>query len=63
MRSLTWAALIKQGKWERWFAWYSVTIGDEDVWLEFVERKPIGVVRGSPVRSSRIYYEYREVLK
>ena len=26
-------------EWNLWFAWYPVTIGNERVWLEWVERK------------------------
>jgi hypothetical protein len=25
--------------WRKWFAWYSVEIGDDAVWLELVERR------------------------
>jgi hypothetical protein len=28
-----------EDQWHRWFAWYPVRIGDERVWLEFVERR------------------------
>lgn len=28
--------------WRRWFAWFPVFIGDELVWLEFVERRHSG---------------------
>jgi hypothetical protein len=28
------------GKWVRWFAWYPVSVGDQDCrWLEYVERR------------------------
>lgn len=27
------------GKWHLWFAWYPVTIDDERVWLEKVQRR------------------------
>jgi hypothetical protein len=30
---------IKKEKWNPWFAWYPVTVGNERVWLETVERK------------------------
>lgn len=26
-------------KWRRWFAWHPVTIGQQRVWLETVERR------------------------
>ena len=26
-------------RWKRWFAWYPVRVGDDIVWLEWIERK------------------------
>jgi hypothetical protein len=37
---MRWSRLPKPRKeWRKWFAWYPVDVGDEVVWLEWLERK------------------------
>jgi hypothetical protein len=43
-------------QWHSWFAWYPVVIGDQKVWLEFVERKG---EEHAAYDSSWIQYEYK----
>lgn len=43
-------------QWHYWFAWYPVTVGDQVVWLETIER------RGEPMlglMDIHVVWEYR----
>jgi hypothetical protein len=33
------ARIARLEKWHRWFAWYPVRIGEQRVWLEWVDRR------------------------
>jgi len=52
--------LAKRGEWQRWFAWYPVTVGEVKkhkikVWLDYVER------RGIILHTKVCYYDYQEI--
>jgi len=39
---MKWSNYNEKVKWHKWFAWYPVIVGDNEVWLETVERRFIG---------------------
>ena len=47
--------IAKMKQWHTWFAWYPVTIGDNQVWLETILRQ--GSVH-SVSDSGRAYFDY-----
>jgi hypothetical protein len=47
--------LNKKRQWNKWFAWYPVSVLEERVWLEWVERK--GWTSGVG-ESGTVYWEY-----
>ena len=50
---MTWTSGHDGRKWHRCFAWEPIRIGDEWVWLEWIERKDTG--------SYDTFYEYRRI--
>lgn len=54
--------LAKKKQWNKWFAWHPVSIQEERVWLEWVERQ--GSVSSISGESGRVYweYEYRNII-
>lgn len=39
---MRWSNVDPKRKWHLWFAWKPVIVGDEEVWLETIERRYIG---------------------
>jgi hypothetical protein len=48
---------VKNEVWKEWFAWYPINIGNVNVFLEKVERKPIWIDRHD--ESGYFIWEYR----
>lgn len=53
-----WYMQQREKGWYKWFAWYPVEIeNDEEVWLEWIERRITGLADSS--KTSTATYEYR----